>query len=110
MVKMPKTIFEKMISKYCVAGTFENLNTQYSKELRKKEHDVIKLKEQNGLLKDKLKKCTEFITQHGLVEAFKEFLRPKTVLEKLEINKKKSESLEKHDKHRENILENGMTI
>ena len=110
MVKMPKTIFEKMISKYRVARSFENLNAQYSKELCKKERDIIKLTEQNGFLKDMLKKCTDFVTQHGLVEAFKEFLRPKTVLEKLEINKKKSESLEKHDKHRENILENGMTI
>ena len=94
MVKLPKKTFEKMISRYRVAGTFENLNRQYANAIEAKDKTIAGLKEQISSLKSKVRECTDFISEHSLMEAFKEFIRPKSMKEKLEIGKQKSREME----------------
>lgn len=94
MVKLPKKTFEKMLSKYRVAGTFENLNRQYANTIEAKDKTIAGLREQISSLKSKLREFTDFVSEHGLMEAFKEFIRPKSMKEKLEIGKQKSKEME----------------
>ena len=94
MVKIPKKTFERMISRYRVAGTFENLNRQYASAIEAKDKTIAGLKEQISALKSKVGEFTDFVSEHGLMEAFKEFIRPKSLKEKLEIGKQKSRDME----------------
>ena len=94
MVKLPKKTFEKMISRYRVAGTFENLNRQYASVIEAKDKTIAGLKEQISSLKSKVREFTDFVSEHGLMEAFREFIRPKSMKEKLEIGKLKSREME----------------
>lgn len=91
MVKLPKKIYDQMISRYRVAGTFENLNKSYASDLNAKQKKNDSLTEQVNDLKKKIRQYTEFVEKRGLVEAFKEFIKPKTLRERLQINKKKAE-------------------
>ena len=91
MVKFPKKLFEKMISRYRVAGTFENLNRKYEAELSAKQDKNKKLTEQIDTLKAKIKQHTGFLGKRGLLESFAEFIRPKTLRERLKINKEKAD-------------------
>lgn len=86
-VKVPKRIFDKMISRYRVTGTFENLNRQYLKIIESKDKKIEELTNELQKLKDLYMKCREFLENHNLLDKFKEFIRPKTVREKLAINK-----------------------
>ena len=88
MVKLPKKTFEKMLSKYRVAGTFENLNRQYAGAIEAKDKTIAGLREQISSLKSKLREFTDFVSECGLMEAFKEFIRPKNIVEKLAKNKR----------------------
>jgi len=98
MVKLPKKTFEKMLSKYRVAGTFENLNRQYAGAIEAKDKTIAGLREQISSLKSKLREFTDFVSECGLMEAFKEFIRPKSMKEKLEIGKQKSKEIEMQKK------------
>ena len=98
MVKLPKKTFEKMISRYRVAGTFENLNRQYASAIEAKDKTIAGLREQISSLKSKIREFTDFVSEHGLMEAFKEFIRPKSMKEKLEIGKQKSKEMEMQKK------------
>ena len=88
MVKLPKKIHEKMISRYRVAGTFENLSRKYETELSAKQEKNKKLTEQIDTLKAKIKQHTDFLGKRGLLEAFAEFIRPKSIRERLESHKR----------------------
>ena len=66
MVKLPKKTFEKMISRYRVAGTFENLNRQYASAIEAKDKTIAGLKEQISSLKSKVREFTDFVSEHGL--------------------------------------------
>lgn len=46
-------------------------------------------------LKDKLSRTEAFLGMKGIVEEFKEFIRPKSLQEKLALNQKKVEEAEK---------------
>ena len=97
MVKLPKKIYEKMISRYRVAGTFENLSRKYETELSAKQEKNKKLTEQINTLKAKIKQHTDFLGKRGLLEAFAEFIRPKSIREKIaaynkEVDKEKTKS------------------
>ncbi len=94
MVKLPKKSFEKMISRYRVAGTFENLSRQYASAIEAKDKIIAGLKEQISSLKSKVREFTDFVSEHGLMEDFREFIRPKSMKEKLEIGKQKSREME----------------
>ena len=88
-VKVPKRIFDKMISRYRVTGAFENLNRQYLKIIESKDKKIEELTNELQKLKDLYMKCREFLENHNLLDKFKEFIRPKTVREKLVIGKEK---------------------
>ena len=94
MVKLPKKTFERMISRYRVSGTFENLNRQYASAIEAKDKTIAGLKEQISSLKSKVREFTDFVSEHGLMEAFRKFIRPKSMKEKLEIGKQKSREME----------------
>ena len=98
MVKLPKKLFEKMITRYKVAGTFENLNRKYETELSAKQEKNNKLAEQINTLKAKIKQHTDFLGKHGLLEAFTEFIKPKTIREKLEAHKRQINRENDHSK------------
>ena len=76
-------------------GTLKNLNAAYERELSIKEKTIQRLKEQEKVLKTKLKQYELFIDVKGLVGAFKEFIRPKTIQEQLEEKKAVVESQKK---------------
>lgn len=109
MVKLPEKVFEKMIARYRVAGTFENLSKEYDRNLSAKQSSLDKALEQIKTLKEKLKKYDKFLGAKGLVEAFSEFIRPKTVHENMaekqkivDASKEKAKNIEvitkkKHD-------------
>ena len=59
-----------------------------------KDKAIAGLKEQISSLKSKVREFTDFVFDHGLMEAFKEFIRPKSMKEKLEIGKQKSREME----------------
>ena len=86
-VKVPKSIFDKMVTRYRVSGTFENLNRQYVRILESKDKKIDELTNEIQKLKDLYAKCQEFLKIHNLLDMFKEFIRPKTVREKLVIGK-----------------------
>ena len=69
------------------AGTLKNLNLAYERELSVMEKSIIKLKEREKTLKVKLKQYELFVEIKGLVDVFKEFIRPKTIQEQLEEKK-----------------------
>ena len=81
MIKIPEKVFEKMIARYRVAGTFENLSKEYDRNLYAKQSSLDKAMEQIKALKDKLKKYDSFLGAKGLLEAFAEFIRPKSIHE-----------------------------
>ena len=109
MVKLPEKVFEKMIARYRVAGTFENLSKEYNRNLFAKQSSLDKALEQIKTLKDKLKTHESFLGAKGLLEAFAEFVRPKSVHEKMaekqkivDASKERSKNIEvipkkKHD-------------
>ena len=76
-------------------GTLKNLNTAYERELSIKEKTIQRLKEQEKVLKTKLKQYELFVDVKGLVEAFKEFIRPKSIQEQLVEKKAVLESQKK---------------
>ena len=98
MVKLPKKTFEKMISRYRVSGTFENLNKQYVNAIETKDKTIDGLRKQIVSLKNEMKGFTDFLSEYSLIDTFKEFIRPKTLKEKLEISKRKSSKLEQQKK------------
>ena len=83
MIKIPEKVFEKMIARYRVAGTFENLRKEYNRNLSEKQNSLDKALKQIKTLKDKLKKYDSFLGAKGLVEVFAEFIRPKSVHENM---------------------------
>ena len=78
-------------------GTLKNLNLAYEKELSVMEKSTIKLREREKNLKAKLKQYELFVEIKGLVDAFKESIRPKTIQEQLE-EKKAEVELQKKEK------------
>ena len=69
------------------SGTLKNLNLAYEREVSIMQKSIIKLREQEKNLKAKLKQYELFVEIKGLVDAFKVFIRPKTIQEQLEEKK-----------------------
>ncbi len=79
MVKIPRTVFDKLLDRYRAAGTFERLYNDYYGKSYSLQLTVNRLKEHIEELTVKLKQLTSFIEAKGLVAAFKEFLKPKPI-------------------------------
>ena len=94
MVKIPRSIFNKLLERYKVAGTFEKLYQDYYGKSYSLQLTVNSLKERVQELNAKVRELTSFIEAKGLVAAFKEFLKPrlKSIVETLKENKVKVET------------------
>ena len=89
MVKLPKTIYDKLIARYQLADTLERLYHDYEYKTRTLKIKVDELKTEVAYLKKKVQQFTDFIEAKGLVEAFKEFLNPKKAIEKIKDDRAK---------------------
>ena len=83
MVKMPRTIYDKLIARYKLADTLERLYHDYEFKARTLKIKVDELKAEVDFLKKKVQQFTEFIETKGLVEVFKEFLNPQKLVKKI---------------------------
>ena len=88
MVKMPKRIYDKIITRYQLADTLERLYGQYETKASIQQRTIEKLTQEIRDLKAKVGQFTKFIEAKGLTEAFKEFLKPKPILETLKEKKR----------------------
>lgn len=93
MVKIPKSTFDKMLSKYYAAGTFENLYKQFVKALDAKQNSIDKLTNQINEAMTKIKQFGSFIGLRGLEKDFDEFARPKRLHEYMEEKKREAEKV-----------------
>lgn len=93
MVKIPRSIFNKLLERYKVAGTFEKLYQDFYGKSYSLQLTVNTLQERVQELNVKVRQLTSFIEAKGLVAAFKEFLKPKpkSIVEVLKENKAKVE-------------------
>ena len=80
MVKIPRTVFDKLLDRYKVAGTFERLYNDYYGKSYSLQLSVNRLRERVNELTVRVKHLTDFIETKGLVAAFKEFLKPKPII------------------------------
>lgn len=80
MVKIPRSIFNKLLERYKVAGTFEKLYQDYYGKCYSLQLSVNSLRARIDELTVKVKQLTSFIEAKGLVAAFQEFLKPKKVI------------------------------
>ncbi|MCR5201371.1 MAG: plasmid recombination protein [Saccharofermentans sp.] len=87
MVKIPRKLFDKLLDRYKKTGTFESLYEQYYGECYSQKIVIQELRTKVQNLTTKVKQLTSFIEEKGLIEAFKEFLQPKSVMAKLKENK-----------------------
>lgn len=69
------------------SGTLEKLNEAYDRDIDLMQGKIDKLTSQIQILKDKLSKTETFLKMKGLLEEFKESLKPKSV--KSELKEKK---------------------
>lgn len=98
-VRIPKGLWDKMLSAYEWALRHFKTVDQLTKTVRS-------LKSEVSDLKNKLNKYQIFIKEHGLLEALEEFLHPKrrSVLKKLEKTRKE---LEEFQKERDDVVKVG---
>lgn len=69
------------------AGTLKNLTMAYEKEVSAMKKTIDRLSVQVKTLRSKVKQYEVFLDLRGLVDAFREYIRPKTVQEKLDEKK-----------------------
>ena len=87
MVKIPRTTFEELVLTYRVTEATDILYRDCSARLREQQGLIKELRNEIAGLKNKVKQLTNFIESKGLLQAFKEFLKPKSVIAKLKENK-----------------------
>ncbi len=104
MVKLPKKTFDKMIIRYRVSGTFENLNQKYADELFSMKKTINKQNEIIKTLKTKVKQFEGFLDSHGLLKTFEEFLKLKSIIKKLDVNKKEIKEEKQKNKQKEKLF------
>ena len=91
MVKIPRKDFDELILTYKVAEAVDILYRDSCVRLREQQSLIKTLKEEIAGLKNKVKQLTNFIESKGLLQAFKEFLKPKSVIKALKDNQAKVE-------------------
>ena len=83
VVKVPRNMFDKLIEKYKAAKTYEVMYESYYAKYTKQQSIIQNLEATLQDLTNKIKQFTSFIEAKGLVAAFKEFLNPPKVIEKV---------------------------
>lgn len=86
-IKISEKDFERIMDMAQASGTLEKLNEAYDKDIDLMQGKIDKLTSQIQILKDKLSKTETFLKLKGLLEEFKESLKPKSV--KSELKEKK---------------------
>lgn len=94
-MKIPQRTFDKMLEKYLAVGTMENMNSIYEKKISTMQATIDKMSARVKELKGILKKYEGFLEMRGLTEVFKEFIRPKGMVERLNQNMETVESKKK---------------
>ncbi|MBQ5850472.1 MAG: plasmid recombination protein [Lachnospiraceae bacterium] len=87
-VRLLDSDYKRLLAMAQTAGILGKLNEIYEKELTQKQNLINKLSGQIKTLKEKLAGFEGFLELRGLLEECKEFIRPKTIAEKLVKNKR----------------------
>ena len=87
-VKIPEKDFNRLMDMAQASGTLEKLNEIYDRELEHMQGIIDELMVQVKKWKDKILQYDKFLNVKGLVEEFKEFVRPKSIKEWMEANQK----------------------
>lgn len=95
IVKIPQKTFDNTLEKYLSVGTMENMNSIYEKKISMMQATIDKMSARVKELKGIVKRYEGFLNLRGLTEAFKEFIRPKGVVERLHQNLEIMESKKK---------------
>lgn len=88
MVKIPRTTFDELVLTYRVTEATDILYRDCSARLREQQGLIKELRNEIAGLKNKIRQLTDFIESKGLLQAFKEFLKPKSVIKTLSEKKK----------------------
>lgn len=83
MVKVPKNLYDRLLENYKAAKTYERMYESYYTKCSRQESIIQRLEATIQDLTGKIKQFTSFIEAKGLAEAFKEFLNPPKVIEKV---------------------------
>ena len=86
-IKISEKDFERIMDMAQDSGTLEKLNEAYDRDIDLMQGKIDKLTGQIQILMDKLSKTEAFLKLKGLLEEFKESLKPKSV--KSELKEKK---------------------
>ena len=86
-IKISEKDFERIMDMAQASGTLEKLNEAYDRDIDLMQGKIDKLTSQIQILMDKLSKTEAFLKLKGLLEEFKESLKPKSV--KSELKEKK---------------------
>ena len=83
MVKVPRNMFDRLLENYKAAITYKRMYESYYAKCSRQESIIQRLEATIQDLTAKVKQLTDFIEAKGLVEAFKKFLNPKKIIEKV---------------------------
>ena len=86
-VRMPEKDFERLMNMAQTVGTLTKLNEAYDKDLRRMQAVIDKLTGRVKSLTERITEYDNFMKIKGLLEDFKEFIRPKSIAERLQKNK-----------------------
>ena len=86
-VRIPEKDFERLMNMAQTAGTLARLNEAYDKDLGRMQAVIDKLTGRINTLTERISEYDNFMKIKGLLEEFKEFIRPKSIAEKLQKNK-----------------------
>jgi chromosome segregation ATPase len=87
-VKLPEKDFNRLMEMAKTSGTLAKLNEKYDKDISRMQLQINKLSSQVKTLKEKVAHHENFLKIKGLLEEFTEFIRPKTLTERLNAKKK----------------------
>lgn len=82
-IKISEKDFERIMDMAQASGTLEKLNEAYDRDIDLMQGKIDKLTSQVQILKDKLTKTEGFLKLKGILEEFKESLKPKSVKSEL---------------------------
>lgn len=86
-LKISEKNLNKLMEMAQGAGTLKNLNVAYEKELSVMKKTIAKLSGQVKSLKSRVKQYENFLDLRGLLDVFVEYIRPKTMQERLDEKK-----------------------
>lgn len=95
-VKISEKDFNRLMDMAQASGTLEKLNEIYDREMENMQAKNDKLTDLVKTLKNKILQYDKFLGVKGLVEEFREFVRPKLIKERMQ-DKRKSVEVQKRE-------------